>query len=136
MSPDRFITYQWITRGIVRTLGCVGVALGVAMDWGGAERFSGPGFATARLIPGGVYTWGTSLAIAGFVVLVGVVAGWQRRIVALGLFLQALWFMFFAVGLAVTTASNPEGSVTGPFAYGGLAILCVIASVGGHGLRA
>lgn len=124
-------TYKWITRGIIRTLAVGCLMLGLAMIYGGAERFSGPSFATARLVPGAVYTWGGTIALAGAVVLAGILAHWFRRIVITGLWLMAVWFMFFVVSLGLTTLLSPQAAVTGPFAYGMLATVCVVIAVAG-----
>lgn len=133
--PYRLVTYQWITRAFIRTLGFGGLLLGLAMLFGGPERFSSPGFATARLVPGGVYSWGAAMVLAGGLVAFGVLADWQRRVVVAGLGLQAAWFLFFATSLTITTLQTTQGAVTGPFAYGTMATLCILGAVGGHGLK-
>jgi hypothetical protein len=42
--------------------------------------------------------------------------------------------LFFAIGLAIAAFDSPTGGVTGPFAYGALAVLCAIGEVGGRDL--
>lgn len=110
--------------------------MGLAMCWGGDERFGGPSFATARIIPGGASTWGLSLAIIGALVMVGSV-GWQHPLLAAGsLGALSLWFGFFAYALAQATLQQENAAVTGPFAYTMLAALSLFLAVGRRGMRA
>lgn len=135
VSPYRLVAYQFGHRAMIATLATVGVALGVAMIVGGPERFSSPGFRTARVVPGGVYTWGGMLTAAGLLTAAGIIRHWSRRIVMAGMACEGCWFAFFAVSLGVATFSDPHVAVTGPIVYSGVAVLCAIGYDTGSELR-
>lgn len=135
MSPYRLVTYQTGLRAFVACLAVTGIVLGLAMIAGGPERFGADGFAVARRLPGGVYTWGAAFAAAGGVAMAGIVAGWRRRVVMVGTGLEGCLFAFFALSLGIATYSDPKVAVTGPIIYTGCAALCAIAYDTGRGLR-
>ncbi len=128
--PLPYHAYQWITRAVIRTFATASIVMGLAMTWGGPGRFSSPGFATAREVPGDVYTWAGTSLLAGSVVLFGIALDWHRPTVTAGLFLAFFWHLFFALSLGISTAHTTSGAVTGPVAYGTFAILCMICAVG------
>lgn len=132
MSPLPSESYRWITRAFVKTFGIGGLLLGLAMIAAGPTRFSSPGLATARLVPGGVYSWGSVMVAAGVITLLGVIDHWRRNVVVVGMFLQAVWFLFFTISLVSTAVRSPTGAVTGPIVYTMLGVLAVIAAVGGR----
>jgi hypothetical protein len=123
---QRWMAYRFGNHASIVVLAVLGVGMGAAMLLGGPDRFSADGFRTARMVPGGVYTWGGLLLAAGLVNLLGVLGPWSWRTVIVGLTLQGLWFAFFAVSLFMASVGQPRVAVTGPFAYGGLAALCAI----------
>jgi hypothetical protein len=135
LSPYRLVTYRFATRATTLALASGGTFLGVAMILGGPERFSSPGFATARLVPGGVYAWGGMLAAAGAVTLLGIHLQWARRTVMAGMALEGCWFAFFALTLAIAALHDPKVAVTGPVIYALVSMICAIEFQAGRGLR-
>ena len=128
--PFREVDKGSMIRGfiVIRSTGLF--LLGAALCYGGPERFSAPGFATARAIPGGVYTWGCTVAIAGAVALAGVARSWHRRAVITGLWLQAFWVLFFMISLTKTAFASDKGALTGPVVYLMVAAECLLFAVG------
>lgn len=135
MSPHRLVPYQFAVRSWLTCLAVLGIAMGLAMVAGGPQRFGAAGFASARLVPGGVYSWGGLLAVAGAITLTGILGRWRRRIVMLGLLLEGAWFAFFAVALGSAAVADPHVAVTGPIVYGCVAALCAIGYDTGRWLR-
>jgi hypothetical protein len=135
LSPYRLVAYQSAHRVSVTCCAVIGLTLGAAMILGGPGRFTASGFATARVMPGGVYTWGGALALAGSLTLAGIGANWARRVVMAGLLLEGCWYAFFAVSLGIATYEDPHVAVTGPIVYTGAAIWCVIGYDTGRELR-
>ncbi len=124
------IDRQSMLRGfiLIRSIGLF--LLGVALCYGGPARFSAAGFASARAVPGGVYTWGVTVAVAGAVALVGVARAWQRLLVVSGMWLQGLWVLFFMISLTKTALASDKGALTGPVAYLMIAAECLLFAVG------
>lgn len=135
MSPYRLAAYQFSTRATILCLAAGGAVLGVAMILGGPDRFGAPGFATARLVQGGVYTWGAVLMTSSGVSLAGIVRGWSRRVVMAGMALEGCWFAFFAVALGLAAFRDPKVAVTGPIIYTVIAIVCAVGFDTGRELR-
>lgn len=135
MPMERFV-YQLTVRLIVQVLSGGAVAMGLGAAIGGPERFSSASLATARLVPGGVYTWSALIAVGGLIALIGVALHWRRRVVMTGLAWQASWYAFFDVSLWTAVFRDPRAGMTGAVVYLMLAVVCVILYVAGHELMA
>lgn len=135
--PQRaaYAVYQGTHRDIVRVLSFGAVAFGLGLIGGGPDRFGSPGFATARLMPGGCYTWGTLIALFGATALAGVAAGWRRRVVMTGLYLQGTWFLFWAVTLFNSYRDDSRVASTGWMIYGLVSAILFMLATTGHNLR-
>jgi hypothetical protein len=129
------IIYQGTHRDIVRVLSFGAVVFGLGLIWGGPDRFTSPGFAVARLMPGGCYTWGAAIALFGAVTLIGIAAGWVRRVVLSGLFLQGAWFLFWAVSLFSAFVDDARVATTGWMVYGLVSGVHFLLASTGHNLR-
>lgn len=132
--PLERLVYQLTTRTIIRILASSSVLMGVDMALGGPARFGSPGFATARLIPGEVYTWAGVITVGGLLTLGGSLR-WRRRTVMTGLAWMGLVFGFLDVTLWWSRFSDPKTAVTGCWIYFAVATTCAVLLAGGHGLR-
>jgi hypothetical protein len=132
---SRLVTFEWYAHSTVYLTACLGFGLGSGIVLGGERRFSNAGLATARLVPGSHYTWGMALMILGVVIAVGIGLGWKEAWITSGFIGSAAWYAFFALSVLVSAAKNPDVAVTGVFAYGALAVLCVCGWACGQGLR-
>jgi hypothetical protein len=116
---------RWLLRAVILTVGAGSTFMGVSLIAGGPQRFTAPGFATARLIPGGSYTWGALILAAGVAVLAG--AGlWHRRTLEAGCLGMGAWYLWFDLSLIVTSTRDPHGAVTGAVIYLTAAVLCAV----------
>jgi hypothetical protein len=130
-----FAVYQGTHRDIVRVLSCGAVVFGLGLIWGGPDRFASPGFATARLMPGTCYTWGAMVATFGAIAMTGVLAGWLRPVVMVGLYLQGTWFLFWAVSLFASFLEDGRVATTGWMVYGLVSTVFFLLAATGHNLR-
>jgi hypothetical protein len=130
-----FDPYQWGVRTAVKILSTTAGGLGAGILIGGPERFSSPGFVTARQVPGQHVTWGCMFLLTAGVAALGIAFGWRRRLVMVGLAAQAVGFTFLSTSLAVTAAHDPRTAYTGVVVYAGMAALCVATWNAGHALR-
>lgn len=133
MPAEKFI-YQLTVRTSMYVLSIGAVLLGAALGWGGPSRFATPSLATARIVPGGPYTWGALIAVGGAIALVGAVSGRHRDIVMIGIAWQGSWYLFFDVALWTTAAQDPQTPLMGCFVYAMLAVICGVLYAGGHRL--
>lgn len=133
VPPGPPVVYQWSSRVTVRALGFTAIVLGLVILAGGPQRFSGSGFAVARIVPGGAYTWGGIITGCGFAVILASLS-WHRKAIALALLIAAAWNAAFASFIAVAAASNPATSMTGVVIYGSYAVMCLIQYATSKGL--
>lgn len=134
-TAGEWFTYQFATRSMVRVIASATVVLGGVLIWGGPARFSSPGFATARQVPGQQDTWGVLFIASGALAWAGIYAGWRRKPIMVGLACQAVLFFFLAMSLAVSASRDSRTALTGAVVYGMASMLCVIAWSAGHALR-
>jgi hypothetical protein len=134
--PAEKAVYKLAVRSAVRTFATGAVVMGALVAWGGPGRFAVPALETARLVPGGAYTWAGLIAAGGLVCWAGIAMHWCRLVVCTGLALQFLWFLFFDVSLWLTAFADPATPVTGPVVYALLAVVCLILYSAGHQLHA
>lgn len=116
---------RWLLRAVILIIGAGSTLMGVSLLLAGPGRFSSPGFATARLVPGGVYTWGVLILIAGSATLSGAGA-WHPHILRWACLGMAFWYLWFDLSLIVTSAMDPRGSVTGAVVYLMVTALCLL----------
>lgn len=116
---------RWLLRAVILIVGAGSALMGVSLLAAGARRFTSPGFATARLVPGGVYTWGVLILIAGVATLIGAGA-WHPHILRWSCLGMAFWYLWFDISLIVTSAPDPKGSVTGAVVYLMVTALCLL----------
>lgn len=135
MPAEKFV-YQLTLRLIVQVMSVGAVGIGVGAAIGGPERFSSPSLATARLIPGGVYTWAALITVGGLITLTGVCLHWKRLVVMIGLAWQGCWYLFFDVSLWTAAFRDPRAGMTGAMVYLMLSVVCVVLYVGGYELKA
>lgn len=137
MPQRALVVYQGTHRDIIRVLSAGSVVFGAGLIWGGPSRFGSPGFAVARQLPGACYTWGALVTAFGLVTLAGAVRGWVpgRRIVMTGLYLQGLWFLFWAVTLFVSFLHDARVPTTGWMVYGLVSGVLFLLAITGHNLR-
>lgn len=116
--------YRWFVQAMVTIAGCTAGALGLAILAGGAARFTAPGFATARLIPGSWATWGVMFTAIGALTLLG---AWQRHNawIRVGLLAEAIGFLFFDLSLIATAFADPKGALTGCVIYAAFPAACL-----------
>lgn len=126
MSPLTY-AYRWFTRGILALLGIASLGLGVSLVLGGPGRFTSSGFAAARLVPGGCYTWGIMFIVAGGATLLGHVIQ-HLGITRVGLLAEAAGYLFFVLGLTVSDFKDIHAAFTGVVTYLVLAVACYMAS--------
>lgn len=127
------MVYQWSSRATVRALGLLAFLLGAVLIVGGYPRFAGAGFAVARLVPGGPYTWGTVIGLSGLSIVVST-RHWNRRVLNWVLTITACWHATFACFIAAAALSNPQSGLTGVVVYGGIALMCLIQRATATGL--
>lgn len=126
MSPLTY-AYKWLTRNILILLGVASATLGLAIILGGPARFTSPGFAAARLVPGGCYTWGAVFLVAGLATVGGY--GLQHLAVTrVGLLTEAVIFLFFATGIAISSPQDAHAAFTGVVTNAALSMACFMAS--------
>jgi hypothetical protein len=121
--------YVLAFRVLSRGYGGLGLALGLAILAGGADRFGARALATAREVPGGYVTWGVLAAAFGAAVLAGSLTR-ARRLVALATSAMTCWHLFFAVSLGLSALQDSRAGVTGAITYTGLAGLGWVLAAG------
>lgn len=107
--------YVLAFRLMSRTYSFLGVALGLALLLGGADRFAGAPFATARTVPGDQITWGLIALLGGSLGLVGSVTR-RVRLLTSGVAVLVVWDLFFSLTFTVAALSG-RNSLTGCVTY-------------------
>lgn len=116
---------RWLLRAVILIVGAGSTLMGFSLLVAGPNRFSNSGFATARLVPGGVYTWGVVILIAGIATLIGAWS-WHPQLLRWACLGMAFWYLWFDLSLIVTSAMDPKGSVTGAVVYLMLTAACLL----------
>jgi hypothetical protein len=116
---------RWLLRAVILLIGAGSALMGAALILGGPGRFGSPSFATARLSPGEVYTWGVLILAAGAATLLGAIT-WRRRLVEAGCLAMAFWYLFFDVSIITISFPDPHGAVTGAVVYSTVTGLCFL----------
>lgn len=131
----RLATYELYANATVYLSALLATVLGASILFGGPARFSSPGFATARLLPGQHVSWGAVLMAFGLMMALGVAMEWHTRMIMTAFLGQACWYGFLALTLGVSAFRDPHVAFTGVCAYAALAALCVLGWACGEGLR-
>ena len=129
------LIYQLTTRITIRVIAAYSIGLAADMALSGPARFGVAALATARLIPGSVYTWAAFIAAGATLTLTGSIR-WRRPIVMAGLMWMGLLYGFFDIALWTARTQEPTAPVTGCWIYLMLATVCAVLYVGGHQLDA
>jgi hypothetical protein len=132
--PQEKVTYQLAVRTTISIFAVTSTLMGIDMTVSGPARFTAPALATARTVPGGVWTWGAIIAAGGALTLTGSI-GWHRRVVMAGLTWMGLVFGFFDIALWTSRFADPRAAVTGCWTYLMVAAACGVLIVSGHRLR-
>lgn len=117
--------YRWLAQAMVTILGFGSGGLGLALLLGGSGRFVSPGFAVARLVPGEHVTWGLLFLAGSVLTLAG---AWRKhfRLTRIGLFVEALCYLFLDISLFLTAINDPHGALTGAVTYFVMASTCLV----------
>jgi hypothetical protein len=127
------VVYQWSSRLTVQTLGGTAMALGLGILIGGPAKFSGSGFAVARTVPGGAYTWGSMILLCGIAIMLSTLV-WNRKAISFALAVAAGWNAAFASFIAAAAVSNRQTSLTGFIIYSSFAVMCLVQRATSKGL--
>lgn len=117
----------WFARWGSRGISAHALVYGALTVVGGPGRWSGRGLAAARVIPGGAYTWGSSLALAGLLALVGAVLLRDRRVMLVGFTVIGTWHTFYGASMVISAVSDDQAGLAGPSTYLLLAVLTAMS---------
>lgn len=115
---------QWTVQALGRLLATYAILVGTVITYTGDTRWTSPAYRVALLVPGAPETWGLTLTSAGLIALAGSLAG-HRRVLRCGLYIQAVWCLFFALGFLAVAVRE----VTVPYSVAFTYLLVAIASI-------
>lgn len=124
MSPERKLRAreaQWTVQAFARGALTIALILGVLIVIGGRARWSSPSYETALDYPYAPASWGYIVGLIGIVGLGASLAG-RLKIVAVTLYVLAVWTFFFAISFIQTAAKNDNAATTGIPVYLGFAV--------------
>lgn len=120
MSDAEFRLLEEVERIIARMLGYIHVALGIAVQAGGPERFPSPNYDVLLRVSDG-YVWPYGLAwIAGGVLMV---FPFRVQVRCAGMVLIVILANIWAALFGIAAYEDPTASFTPTAAYGGYALL-------------
>lgn len=119
---------QWAVQATARGILSIGLVLGVLIVVGGDVRWSSPSYETALTYPYAPESWGYVLGSSSLVGLLGSLSG-RLRVVAVGLFMVAVWCLFFAISFIQTASERSDAATTGIPMYVGVAIGSLLVGV-------
>lgn len=131
MSPERRLREhesQWVVLAIGRGILTIGVILGVLIVLGGKQRWSSPSYEVALTYPYAPESWGWVLGVFSIAGLVGSLTS-RLRLVSIGLYLIAVWCLFFSFSFIQTAVGNPSAATTGIPIYLGTAVCACLIGV-------
>jgi hypothetical protein len=129
---------DYVTRILLtRLVGTWALLFGIVFTIGGFDRISTASFGTINRVPFAPASWGIPLALVGLVVLILALqpvtldkrGHTERLIMQCGLFLMAVWNLTFAIAFLIEIFRVPVAAVSGPFAYGMNAAVCLVLMV-------
>lgn len=118
---------QWAVRLIVSVLGLLGVALGIAILIGGAERFSGISYRVALSLPGAPASWGFTVLVGGVLTILGTLLG-RALVVSAGMLVAGFWCLLFSSAFFLAQRQYAQANGTAGWMYLSAALVCFIIS--------
>ena len=98
---------------------------GMLIVFGGAGRFSAPGYRVASSFPGAPDIWGTWMIIAGCLAFYGIKTR-SYRVAWLGMGLSGIWSILFSGAFLASALQNPNANLTAIAAHGKDAVIFLL----------
>lgn len=104
---------------------------GLAIIFGGPQRFHEAGYEFAEAVPGAPEVWGWAILLCGLLMVYGL-ARMSDFISSLSMLLAGLWAIAFGTSFLLSAIDDPHGNLTAIFSYALQAGLFMVGAVVFH----